>query len=420
MTRIKTCIAILILIASAHCGPFGKLNAGLNLMKQLPRFTADISKSFAKEFAHEAQKSAHSAQSIFEKIKHTSQNQAEKMAEDIKRQSEKIQEFVMSKINDAFAKSNEAFSKAGNFLKLFSEVMKHQTSSESRSLVPENKQPSNQQTSEEKTKAKENEKKESSEKTIKEETKETTKSEQEPEQSKPEEKQQKAPEITPEVVQEINKQRGVGVVGEDYHSIIAKLASPQTRTSLIRGFFKKSTSDMKLCQPVYEEIGSLMPIFIQLMTANSNQESIMLTLNSKVRMESMMKNLNANSEYKECFNVEETHLRIFLLKMLLDSATFIEKGKVEEKVWEHLGNAMASFNLGAVEAAGSSIAQAVKVASAIKVNISDELLEKVNFWTCADTILKTKRSQPVTSNLLNDWHRAAADSITICLNSANN
>ena len=78
-------------------------------------------------------------------------------------------------------------------------------------------------------------------------------------------------------------------------------------------------------------------------------------------------------------------------------------------MWSYLSDAMEKFNLGGFISSGSSLASACKEASTIKVLISDDVLAKVNFWACANAVLKTKQSGPISSNLVDDWKRAAVD-----------
>lgn len=421
MTRPLIYATFLLLLTSAICSPFGKLNPGISFMKSLPRLSADF-RSITNRIADEVVKNSHIAESIFNRITRDTESKVEEMANNIRKQSDIVRESIVENARKAFEKNKDVFDRVNGLFKLFSEVAKHQESSVKTILVKnedEKEQKSEEIKTSETNVGEEVKEDEPTKKTTNGENKEITKKSTDPitDNSKEEKKDIV---ITSELVQEINKRRGVGVVGDDYHILIAKLANPKTRGDLIRGFFKKSTSDMKNCQHVYDEIANLVPIVVQLMTANSNQDSIMLALNSKVKMDTVMQRLDENSPFLQCFNVEETNLKLFILKLSLDSGTFIDKCKENEKVWLHLGKAMASFQLGAAEVAGTSLAQASKAGSEIQVTTSDEVLHRVNFWNCANTILKTKRSQPVTSNMVNDWHRAAGDSTTICLNTASN
>lgn len=403
MKRISIGVGILLLLATAHCGPFGQFNKGLDILKSLPRISVEITKKAADEITKQAEKTFNEAKSIIEKTKSKSKEMGTNLADNIAKSSNKIKDIITQLFKIGLEESNDVGQKIHDLLKLFSEVVKRQDEMESLPNSSEKNIPTPPKSPEDEKPSK------GLEQPI----------DKKPEESGEQGQELKTPIITTEIVEEVNKQKGVGVVNQDYHMMISKLAHPEIRHQLIRGFFKKPTSEMSICEPAYDEISALAPIAIQLMTSSSNQESIMLAITSKIRMDSVMEKLNDKSPYLECFNVEDTNLKVFLLKLALDGNTFLENCKENEDLWNNLENAMSSFNLGAFEATGESLAQAVKAGSKVKVNFDDDKLSKVNFWTCFNTILKTKRSQPVTNNAINDWRRSAADSTTVCLNSVN-
>lgn len=401
MVKLYVVICLLAVVCFAHCDPFDRFKDGMKQLKDLPHFGQQAGESMINSIKDKTNKIGEISSSLIDKAKDELRNVKEKAIEI----EHNIEETIKNTSNSILEKLANAFKKLfqvktlENALKFFSEVSV-EISKESSEKPKTQEEPAP-------------EKPKTSEASVSEKPKNS----EEPTPEKP-----NSPELTPEDVNSLNQNRGAGIlVDDDLRTLLIKLANPKIRTQLIKGFFssKSAGSSSEVCMSVYEELSKIIPVFAQLMTSNSNPESIMLVLSTKVRLDQILGKLQRENGFNNCFGLEDTNLKVLLLKLTLYGGEFGENSTASPEMWSRISEAANQFELGTYQVAGSTLAQAAKEANKISVSVTDEVLNNINFMECMTIILKTKRSQPPTDNIMNDWHRAATDSTSQCLNTKN-
>ena len=406
MSKVVISIVLASLLIACSCNPFSKFTDLASRVKDLPQFGQKISQDIFNKAIQRTESASDKAKYLFNKIKDEVENQASKVKNELEKSTQKINQIehdiektikeirnkVLDNISNAFKKMGDS----NQFLNALKEFK--QLSGKEYIPIP------SQQPTETTTEKDQNSNKSPNEQSPIEQKSETPKN---------------PSEITSEDVQQINQNRGAGVVDNDLRTLVAKLSQNDIRTQLIEGFFEQPDTNLEKCRPVYKELSSFVPLLVQLMSSSSNQESIYLALNSKIRFDKVFGKIDSNSQVQICFNIESSTIKSTLLKLLLFNDEFLENSATNLEMWSYLSDAMQKFNLGGFISSGSSLASACKEASTVKISVDDKVLAKINFWACANAVLKTKQSGPISSNLVDDWKRAAVDATSFCLQSAN-